>query len=113
MVSGGVGCLALGAIRGESIPSSIPLEAGLAFVYLVGAGSRVAFPAYSYLLTNTRPAIATSYAYVNPVLAVALGIFVGAERPQPSALAAVVLVVSGVAVLATKRRQTSSALVRA
>lgn len=104
MIAGGVVCLFVGALRGESIPSAVPTSAVLAFGYLVVFGSLVAFSAYSYLLGATRPAVATSYAYVNPVLAVGLGVALGGERPGPSALAATLLVALGVAVLATGKR---------
>jgi drug/metabolite transporter (DMT)-like permease len=103
MIAGGIASLAVGALRGETLPTSVPLSAALAFVYLVVFGSIVAFSAYNYLLGATRPSIATSYAYVNPILAVVLGIVVAGERPGPTTLAAAALVVFGVAVLATGR----------
>jgi drug/metabolite transporter (DMT)-like permease len=53
------------------------------------------------LLRNAPASIATSYAYVNPVLAVMLGATLGGERIAPSALLAGLLVVAGVAVLMT------------
>ena len=51
-----------------------------ALAYLVLFGSIVAFSAYLYLLKTVRPAAATSYAYVNPVVAVLLGIAFAGER---------------------------------
>jgi drug/metabolite transporter (DMT)-like permease len=56
------------------------LRASLAVVYLCVFGSLVGFTAYSYLLQHTRPAVASSYAYVNPVIAVVLGIVLAGER---------------------------------
>ena len=54
-----------------------------------------------HLLRNTSASLATSYAYVNPVLAVALGALVAGERVEPAVLCAGALVVAGVAVLVT------------
>jgi len=55
-----------------------PLAAA-AWLYLVVAGSLVAFSAYLYLLAHASPALATSYAFVNPVIALLLGIGVAGE----------------------------------
>ena len=63
-------------------------SAGLAFGYLVVFGSIIGFSACVYLLRNAPASIATSYAYVNPVLAVLLGATLGGERIAPSALLA-------------------------
>jgi drug/metabolite transporter (DMT)-like permease len=52
----------------------------LALGYLVLFGSIIAFSAYTYLLKTVRPAAATSYAYVNPVVAVLLGIVFAGEQ---------------------------------
>jgi drug/metabolite transporter (DMT)-like permease len=45
-----------------------------AIAYLVAFGSLIGFSSYAYLLRRVRPALATSYAYVNPVVAVGLGV---------------------------------------
>lgn len=110
MVTGGLACLSVGALRGEAWPTAVPLSAIAAFAYLVVFGSLVAFSAYTYLLGATRPSVATSYAYVNPLLAVVLGVVVGGERPRATAFAAAILVVIGVAVLATARRDARAPL---
>jgi drug/metabolite transporter (DMT)-like permease len=59
----------------------------LAVVYLCMFGSIVAFTAYVWLLQNVRPALAASYAYVNPVIAVLLGTLIGHEHFGPHDLA--------------------------
>jgi drug/metabolite transporter (DMT)-like permease len=76
-------------------------NAGVAFVYLLVFGSIIAFSAAVHLLQNAPASIATSYAYVNPVLAVVIGTTLGGERLAPAALLAGLLVVAGVAVLMT------------
>lgn len=98
MIAGGVVNALTGFAIGEAPPSHVALQTVLALAYLVFFGSIVAFSAYAYLLRETRPAVATSYAYVNPVLAVLLGVLVGHEALGKTALAATVLVVAGVAI---------------
>lgn len=105
MIVGGVLAIGVGAVRGEAIPAHVPATAILALVYLVLFGSVVAFSAYAYLLRNARPSVATSYAYVNPILAVLLGVLVGHEKLQPTAVAATALVVGGVVL--TMRAKTA------
>src|SRR5262249_44004607 len=75
----------------------------IAVAYLAVFGSLVAFSAYTYLLQSTSTAIATSYAYVNPVLAVVLGAVVGGERPGAGLIVPGAIVVAGVAVMASGR----------
>ena len=70
----------VGVARGESAPDHVPLASIAALVYLIVAGSLIAFSAFTYLLRNTRPALATSYAYVNPIVALLLGVSVAAPR---------------------------------
>jgi drug/metabolite transporter (DMT)-like permease len=91
----GVVALALGE-RMEGTPSS---KAILATLYLLVFGSLIGFTAYSYLLKHTRPVVATSYAYINPVIAVLLGVTVAGETFEVTSaigggiiLAAIILV---------------------
>jgi drug/metabolite transporter (DMT)-like permease len=74
----------------------------IAWTYLVLVGSLVAFSAYAWLLKNVRISVVSTYAFVNPVVAVALGaLFLGEEITTTtlvagaSIVAAVVLIVSG------------------
>lgn len=102
MLTGGV-CLIIAAlVRGESVPTSPSAASIGAWVYLLVLGSLVAFTAYSWLLRNARPAVATSYAFVNPVLAVLLGVVLAGEAltratvlAAPLVVVAVVLVIGG------------------
>jgi drug/metabolite transporter (DMT)-like permease len=103
MLGGGVLTLAAAAARGEHLPAAVPGHAALALLYLVLFGSIVGFSAYTYLLRHTTTALATSYAYVNPVIAVLLGAALGGERPGVGMLAPGALVVLGVVILAVGR----------
>ncbi len=79
MLTGGVAMLLVSlALREPLGPQS--LRSVLAMGYLCVFGSLVGFTAYSYLLQHTRPAVASSYAYVNPVIAVVLGIAFAGEK---------------------------------
>jgi len=71
-------------------------------------GSLLAFTAYNWLLRNARPAVATSYAYVNPVLAVLLGAVLTGEPLGVTTLIANVLIVMAV-MLALRRSRAKGA----
>ena len=115
MFAGGVFLLILSAFRGEEVPSQLTSTAIAAWVYLVIFGSLLAFSAYMYLLKTVPPALATSYAYVNPLVAMGLGVFIANEALSSWALLAAVAILISVIVLtqAAKfesflRRRTSS-----
>lgn len=79
MLCGGVVLMVISLILGEQ-PAWPPQPLALAaWAYLVVFGSLIAFSAYLYLLANASPAVATSYAFVNPVIALALGVALGGE----------------------------------
>src|SRR5262249_43945759 len=76
MLLGGSILLALSRLSGEVNPlPQIPLRAGVALLYLIIAGSLIAFTAYVWLLGRMPATRVASHAYVNPVVAVALGYF--------------------------------------
>ncbi|MCQ3015996.1 drug/metabolite exporter YedA [Pseudomonas tremae] len=79
MITAGAVLLIGSTLSGERL-AHMPTAAGWgALLYLVVFGSIVAFSAYMYLLKNVRPAAATSYAYVNPAVAVMLGVLFAGE----------------------------------
>lgn len=95
------GAVLLGASywSGERLQHWPGLGGWLALGYLVVFGSLIAFSAYLYLLGRVRPAAATSYAYVNPVVAVLLGtLFVG-ERIGPAEMLAMLVIVGAVVLI--------------
>ena len=101
MICGGVLMALVGLARGEAV-HAISWSAVGSMAYLIGLGSLIGFTAYAWLLQNTRPAVATSYAFVNPPLAVIVGVVVGGEVASwtlgvatPLIVASVVLVVLG------------------
>ncbi|WP_347928095.1 drug/metabolite exporter YedA [Pseudomonas helvetica] len=96
MLVGGVVLLIGSALTGEHLESLPPLEGWVAMIYLVVFGSIVAFNAYMYLLKNVRPAAATSYAYVNPAVAVLLGIVFAGESIGIEETVAMAVIISAV-----------------
>lgn len=105
MFSGGMLVLAIGFVSGERAPLHPSLRATGALVYLAIFGSLLGYTAYTYLLKNVRPALATSYAYVNPALAVLLGIWLAGERITMLGIAAMLVILVGVGlVIAGQRR---------
>ncbi|HAX82194.1 MAG TPA: drug/metabolite exporter YedA [Actinobacteria bacterium] len=109
MLGGGLSLTIVGLARGETITGTPGLKATLALLYLAIFGSIVAYTAYAYLLAHTRAAVATSYAYVNPVVAVLLGITLGDEVIGGWAYAGLPVILAGVALvgLAQRRRVVS------
>lgn len=103
MFAGGVLMTVVGLVRGETIPMHVTTTAALGWLYLVIFGSVLGFSAYSYLLRNVAPAKLGTYAYVNPVVAMSLGVFVG-EAIDATMVCAMALVLGGVAVTVATRR---------
>ncbi len=111
MVAGGVMLLAISGAAGERAPRSLATRPLVALVYLIVFGSWIGFSAYLYLLRHARPAIATSYAYVNPIVALGLGVVLGGEHIEAGEWAATPVILAGVALLAVAhgRSRTGSA----
>lgn len=105
MLAAGILFLPLGLLRGETVTGPPSLRSGLALAYLVVFGSLIGFSAYVYLLNaRVRPALLTSYAYVNPVVAVLLGVaFAGERVGLPGLLGMTVVVVAVVLVVRSSR----------
>jgi drug/metabolite transporter (DMT)-like permease len=106
MLCGGVMLVVLGLLSGER-PTTWPSMNGLlAVAYLCVFGSIVAFTAYVWLLHNVRPALVASYAYVNPVIAVILGVIIGNEHFGGRDFLAMAVILAGVVVLTLARTRT-------
>lgn len=99
MLTGGAASLVVSSVTGEWSQlhvTQVPARSWLALAYLIVAGSMVAYTAYAWLLANAPLRLTTTYAYVNPVVAVVLGaILLGEPFTGRSALATA-LVVGGV-----------------
>lgn len=102
MLVGGAALLLLGTLSGQWGQVALPEIGAAAFaalLYLVVFGSIVAFVAYTWLLSHVEPALAATYAFVNPLIAVLLGGLVLGEDLSPRIWLALALIVVPVAVL--------------
>lgn len=99
MICGGVVLLLISAVVGET-PSWPPTPLALAaWVYLVVFGSLIAFNAYMVLLAQASAGLASSYTFVNPVIAMLLGVALAGETVTGFEWAAVAVVLAGVVLL--------------
>jgi drug/metabolite transporter (DMT)-like permease len=108
MLGGGVALLMAGLVRGEAIPSTPNTTSLLALAYLSIFGSLFAYTAYAYLLNHTRAAVATSYAYVNPVVAVVLGVTLGDEIIGAWTYLGLPVILLGVALVGLAQRRVTA-----
>ena len=83
MLAAGIVLMVASLLSGERLTSLPTTEGFLAVGYLVVFGSIIAINAYMFLIRNVSPAVATSYAYVNPVVAVLLGTGFAGEYLSP------------------------------
>jgi drug/metabolite transporter (DMT)-like permease len=103
MMLGGGGLLALSAGFGEMHPlPHISLRGGLALLYLIVFGSLLAFTAFVWLLGHMPATRVASHAYVNPIVAVALGYFVAGEIITTRTLMGTALVLTSVFLILRK-----------
>ena len=107
MLAGGTILLIAGLLRGEgpTLATAWPPTpaAASAMVYLIFAGSIAAFSAYMYLLSQVSSTIAISYAYVNPMIAVLLGVFLGGEVLSVREAIATAVIVGSVILLTREK----------
>lgn len=102
MIAGGAALLLVSIGSGEwqrLEPAAITLRGALSMLYLIGFGSIIGFSAYKWLLTQVRPALAGTYAFVNPVVAVLLGWLFAGEPLSPRLVVAMLTIVGAVAMI--------------
>jgi len=113
MIAGGLLLVVVGLLRGETLNAAMlagaSWRAWLAWSYLVTIGSLVGFSAYMYTLARVSPALASSYAYVNPVIAVALGVLFGDEIVSTREMLAMVVILASVMLLTLMPRKAVAA----
>jgi drug/metabolite transporter (DMT)-like permease len=106
MIAGGAIVLIVGFATGERVTAMPSLRSLAAVAYLGIVGSLIGFTAYIYLLGRVRPALATSYAYVNPVLALLLGLWLGGEKIGMLEVSAMGIILAGVVLVVLGQRRT-------
>ena len=108
MLAGGVSLLITAALTGEAGRfhlAAVTTRSWLAVIYLVAFGSITAFTAYTWLHTVAPPSRVSTYAYVNPVVAVLVGWALAAEPIGLFTLVAMVIILLGVALVNAERRE--------
>jgi drug/metabolite transporter (DMT)-like permease len=106
MLAGGAALGIVGLLRGEAAqvhPESFSMESLLGLGYLIVFGSWVAFSAYVWLLRVTRTSLVSTYAYVNPIVAVVLGWLILTEPVTLRTLVAGLVILVGVALIVSAR----------
>jgi drug/metabolite transporter (DMT)-like permease len=104
MLIGGVMLLAAGALTGDwqsMAHHAVSARSLASLAYLIVFGSLIAFTAYVWLLNASTPARVSTYAFVNPVIAVAAGWLLGGEIVTLPMLMAAAVIAAGVAILVT------------
>ena len=113
MIAGSGWMLAAALVTGERMTAVPTLEATAALVWLVVAGSIFGFTAYIWLLHHVRPALATSYAYVNPPIAVLFGAVIAGEVFTTNDLGAMAVILAGVAIITVAKARRGRPVVPA
>lgn len=106
MFAGGLLLVLAGLISGEWNNfhfANISTQSVTAFIYLIAFGSVIGFTSYIWLLDAAGPARASTYAYVNPVIAVILGWLIGGEEITSRILFAALFIILGVVFIITKK----------
>jgi drug/metabolite transporter (DMT)-like permease len=102
MLAGGAVLVVLGAVLGERlVVADVSARSAASLAYLVFAGAVVGYSAYVWLLKVTTPAKASTYAFVNPLVAVVLGWALANEPLSPRVIGAGALVIGAVALITT------------
>jgi drug/metabolite transporter (DMT)-like permease len=110
MLAGGVLVFGAGIVAGEAArfdPAAFSRDSVLALAYLLVFGSLVAFTAYTWLLQNAPISLVSTYAYVNPVVAVFLGWLILSEQITATMVAGAALIVATVALVIWKESRTA------
>jgi drug/metabolite transporter (DMT)-like permease len=105
MLTGGVILMIASLAFREGMPHIHSVRPLWAMAFLIVFGSLIAFNAYGYLLQRVRPALATSYAYVNPLVAVGLGVLLAGEHITTIGLVAMLIILSGVGLISFVRQR--------
>jgi drug/metabolite transporter (DMT)-like permease len=114
MLVGGVLLTLAGGVMGEFRrfhPAAVSREAWLSLIYLIVAGSIIGFTAYVWLIHHESPTKVGTYAYVNPVVAVLIGYFIGGEGLGLRTILGTLFVLVSVVVITTTRAQRPARVV--
>ena len=111
MLGGGAALLLVALLHGDFTTlnfSAITPRAWGAYVYLIGAGSLIGFSTFVWLMKHSTPARVSTYAYVNPIVAVFLGWLLLGEPIGPRTLVASVIIIAAVVIITVQKNKSSS-----
>ena len=106
MICGGVALLSAGLLTGEFHhfdPFAVSMKSSLSLAYLVVFGSIIGFTAYVWLLRNAAPTRVATYAYVNPVIAIALGAIFAGEQINSQILVSAATIIFAIVLIITSQ----------
>lgn len=106
MLAGCMGVFMVGSLMGEWQGfnlANVSLESWAGLAYLIVVGSGVGFVAYTWLLRNAPTPIVSTYAYVNPVVAILLGVVVLNEPLETTEIISAVVIIAGVILITTAK----------
>ncbi len=112
MLGGGAALMVAAALHGDLAvfaPAAVSPRSALAFAYLVAVGSLVGFSTFVWLMKHSTPARVSTYAYVNPIVAVFLGWIILGEPVTTRTLTAAALIVVSVAIITMRGRRPAGA----
>ena len=107
MLMGSLGLIIVSAMRGEMAHfqiAAISTRSLLGALYLITVGSLVGFTSYAWLLRNAPVSLVSTYAYVNPVVAVLLGSLFAHEKLSPRLLIASLIIVGSVVIVSLAKK---------
>ena len=104
MALGSVMSLTIGFAIGERFTHVPSFESTMAMLYLALFGSIIAYSAFVWLIKYVRPALATSYAYVNPPIALFLGYFLLNEPVNSHTVVAMLLIITSIVIVTLGKR---------
>jgi drug/metabolite transporter (DMT)-like permease len=110
MIAGGTSLYIASLLSGEMghvHAASFTLRSTGALLYLIVFGSIIAFTVFTWLVTVTRPSLLSTYAYVNPVVAVFLGWMLANEPIGVHTIVATIVILAGVALVSTRTPQNA------
>ena len=106
MLAGGAVLVVISLLAQEPWPAHVSAKSLYAIAYLIVFGSLIAYSAYLFLLQHVRPALATSYAFVNPLVAMLLGAALAGEHIDRAEYMALAIIIVGVLLVLPFERRT-------
>lgn len=108
MLMGSIGLLIVSLLTGELSgwePAAVSSRSLIGLAYLITIGSIVGFGSYTWLLQNAPISLVATYAYINPIVAILLGVWLGNETLEPRIWLATAIIIGSVIFINSRSRQ--------